>query len=66
MNTPGVTYQLQYGHLHHTLVEVRWLVFDDLNCDNLVRLHVLAFHDLTKCSLTEDIENEVPGMRVRM
>ena len=54
------TYEFQDGHLHHTLVEVRWLVLDYLHGDNLVRLHVLTLNDLTERSLAQDIQDQVP------
>ena len=59
-------YHLENGDLHHTLVKVRGLVFDDLDCDNLVRLHVLAFYDLAKRSLTQNIQNKVPSRVMRI
>lgn len=53
------TYKVKNGHLHHTLIEVCWLVLHDLYGHDLVRLHILAFNDLTKCALTENVENKV-------
>lgn len=54
------TDQLEDGDLHHALIKVGWLVFDDLDGYNLVGLHVLAFYHLTKGALAEYIKNEVP------
>jgi hypothetical protein len=53
------THQLQNRHLHHTLLKVSRLVLHHLDRDDLVRLEVLTFDDLTKRSLTEDVEDEV-------
>ena len=53
------THKLEDGNLHHRLVEVRGLVFDDLDGDDFVRLHVLALDDLTKGPLTQNVKNEV-------
>jgi hypothetical protein len=53
------THQLENGDLHHALVKVRRLVFDDLDRDNLVGLDILALDDLAKGALPQDIENEV-------
>lgn len=55
----GNTYQIQDRNLHHTLIEIGRSVFDDLDCHNFLRLEILAFNDLSKRSLAEDIENEV-------
>lgn len=58
----GITFLVQhsqYLHFHHALVEVRWLVLDDFNSNNLVRFHVLTLDDLTKGSLAENVEDEV-------
>lgn len=51
--------ELEDGDLHHGLIKVGWLVFDDLDGDDLVGSDVLAFDDLTKGSLAEDVEYEV-------
>ena len=50
---------LQDCNLHHALVEICGLVFDDLDGDNLVRPSVLALDDLAKRALTEHVEDEV-------
>lgn len=50
---------LQNRDLHHTLVKVRRLVFDDFDGDNLVCPSILAFYNLTECALTEYVENQV-------
>lgn len=56
-------YQVQYGNLHHALVEVCCSVLDHLDGHDLLRLQVLALDDLTKGTLTQNIEDEVsvPG-----
>ena len=56
----GGSHQVQYRHFHHTLIEICRPVLDDLYGHDLLRLQVLAFDYLTECSLTEDIEDEVP------
>ena len=53
------TYQLEDSNFHGTLIEIRRLVLDHLDSNNLVRPDVLAFRDLPERSLSEDIENEV-------
>lgn len=55
----AVTHHPQYLHFHHTLVEVRRLVLDDLDSNNLVRFHILTFDNLAESSLTENVKNEV-------
>ncbi len=55
----GRTYQIQDGHLHHTLIEVCCPVFDHLDGDNLLRLQILTFHDLTECALAENIKDQI-------
>jgi hypothetical protein len=51
------TYQVKNRHLHHTLVEVGSSVFDHLDSDHLLRLEILALHDLPEGALTENIKN---------
>lgn len=53
------TYQIQHRHLHHTLVKVSRLVLDDLDRHHFLRFHILTFHHLSKCSLPQDVEDEV-------
>lgn len=57
------SYQIEDGHLHHTLVKVGCSIFDHFYSHNLLSLQILAFYDLTERALAEDIENEVsiPG-----
>ena len=52
--------QIQNGDLHHTLVEIGSAVFDDLHGHNLLRLEILALDYLAKCTLAEDVKNQVP------
>ena len=51
------THQLENCDLHHTLIEVCWFVFYHLDGNNFVRFHVLAFHDLSERSLTENVQD---------
>jgi len=53
------TDQIEDGHFHHTLIKVRSPVLDNLDCDHLLRLEILAFDNLPKSTLPEDIENKV-------
>ena len=52
-------YQLKYGHFHHTLIKVRWLVFDHLHRNNLVCFHILTFDYLPKRALAQNVKNQV-------
>lgn len=52
-------YQVQDRHFHHTLVEVRGPVLNDLDSDHLLRFQVLALDHLTEGALPEDIEDEI-------
>jgi hypothetical protein len=54
------TYQVQYRHLHHALVEVCSAVLDDFDRNNLLRLEVLALDNLAEGALPKHVENEVP------
>jgi hypothetical protein len=53
-------YQVEHRDFHHALVEVRGPVLDNLDRDNLLRLQILAFHDLAESALTKDIQYQVP------
>ncbi len=53
------TYKLQYRNFHHALIEVCWLVLDNFNSDNLVRLRVLTLDDLTESTLTQNIQDQI-------
>lgn len=55
----GPTYQIEDGHLHHTLVEVGRLVLDDLDGHDFLCFEILALDDLAEGALTKNIENEV-------
>ena len=57
------TYQIQDGNLHHTLIEVGSLIFDDFNGYNLLCFQVLALDNLSKSSLAKDVKDEItiPG-----
>lgn len=59
MGSSKASYQIQHRHLHHTLIEIRRLVFDNLDSDNFLGLQILTFHDLPKGSLAQYVENEV-------
>lgn len=54
-----MTHQIEDRHLHHTLIEVCCPVFDDLDCDNLLRFQILTLDDLSKCSLSQHIQDQV-------
>jgi hypothetical protein len=58
--TKRATNQIQHRNLHHTLVEVCSLVLDYFNSHHFSCFEILAFHDLTKRTLAQNIENEVP------
>lgn len=58
-DTQQPTDQLQDGHLHHTLIEIGWLVFHHLNGHYFMGLHVLAFHHLTERALAENVQYQV-------
>ena len=53
------TDQFQDGNFHHALVEISGLVFNNLDRDYLMRLHVLTFDDLPESALTEYVEDQV-------
>ena len=55
------TYQLKNCHLHHTLIEVSRLVLDHFDSHDLMGFHVLTFHHLTECSLTQYVQDQVPS-----
>jgi hypothetical protein len=54
-----MAYQIKDGHFHHALVEVGCSVLDNLDCDHLLRLQILALDDLSKGSLTENVQDEI-------
>ena len=54
-------HQLEDGDLHHALVEVRGLVFDDFDGNDVVRFEVLTLDDLAKGALAEHIQYQVPA-----
>jgi hypothetical protein len=54
------SYQVQNRHLHHALVEVSSAVLYDLHGNNLLGLEILAFYDLSKCSLAQNVQYQVP------
>lgn len=56
------TDQFENRDFHHTLLKVRRLVLDDLDCDDLMRVHILTLDDLSECTLTENIENQISIM----
>lgn len=60
------TYQVQYRHFHHTLVEVCGPVLDDLDSDYFLCLQVLTFDNLAERSLTQHIQNEVSVLVPRL
>lgn len=54
-----MTYQVENRHLHHTLVEVRRAVLDNLDSHDLLRLKILTLDDLAKRALAEHIQDQV-------
>jgi hypothetical protein len=56
-------HHLKNGNLHHALIEIRRFIFDDLDRDDLVRLHILTLDDLPKGPLSEDVEDQVPAIQ---
>jgi len=57
------TDKLEDGDLHHGLVEVGRFVLDDLDGDDFMCPDVLAFDNLTKSALAENVEDEIPRKR---
>lgn len=55
----AVSYQVQDGNLHHTLVKVCCPILDNLDSDNFLCLQILALHHLAKGSLAKNIENQI-------
>lgn len=55
-----MTYQVKNRDFHHTLVEVRCPVLDDLDRDNLLRLQILTLDDLPERALAQHVQNQVP------
>ena len=53
------SYEIQNGHLHHTLIEVRRPVLDNLDRNNLLGPEILALDNLSKRSLAQNVQNEV-------
>ena len=49
----------QYCDLHHTLVEISGLIFDNLDGNDFICPNVLALDDLPEGPLTENIENKI-------
>jgi hypothetical protein len=60
------TYQIEHRHFHHTLVEVRCSVLDNLDCNHLLCLQVLAFYDLSKSTLTQYVQDQIPVLMPRL
>lgn len=54
-----VSYQIKDGNLHHTLVEIGSTVLDDLNCDHLLCLEILALDNLAESALAQDVQNKI-------
>lgn len=46
--------------LHHALIEIGGSILDNLDCDHLLRLQILAFDYLAEGSLAKNIEYEIP------
>lgn len=60
-----ISYQIQHGNLHHTLIEVCSPILYDFDRYNFLRLQILAFDYLPERALSEDVENQIsiPGCR---
>lgn len=58
-------YQIEDRNLHHTLIEIGCSVLYYLHSDDLLCFEVLAFDDLTECTLTQHVQDQipVPGLR---
>lgn len=52
-------YQVENGNFHHTLIEIRRTVLNDLDSHNFLRLEVLALDNLSKSTLTQHVKNKV-------
>ena len=53
------TYEIKNRNLHHTLIEVGRPVLDDLDSNHLLSLEILAFHDLSECTLAKNVQDQV-------
>ena len=53
-------YKFEDGDFHCPLVEVGWFILDDFDGDDFHRFHILAFHHLSKRTLSQNIQNQVP------
>lgn len=60
MHSFEATYQIQDRDLHHTLVEVRSAVLNDLHSNHFLGLQILTFDDLAECSLTQNVQDQIP------
>ena len=59
-----MTNQFENRDFHHTLLEIRRLVLDHLDGDNLVRFHVLTLDDLAEGTLSQHIENQISNRKI--
>lgn len=59
VRVPLLVELLQNCDLSPRLLEVGGVVFDHLDCDNVVSAHVLALDHLAKCALAKHVEDEV-------
>ena len=55
----GRTYQFEYGHLHHTLIEIGRFILDHLDRNNFMCFHILTLDHLAKCPLAQNIKDQV-------
>lgn len=55
-----LTHQFQDGDFHLTLIEISRLVLDHLDRKELVRSHILTLDNLSKSTLTENIQDQIP------
>lgn len=60
-----MTDEFENRHLHHRLLKVSRLVLDNLDGDDLMSLHVLTLDDLSKRSLSQHVQDQVPVLVFR-
>jgi hypothetical protein len=52
-------YNFQNRNFHGSLVKIRRFIFDDFDCNNFHRLHILTLDNLRKRPLSKNIENKI-------
>lgn len=53
---------VQDRNLHHALLQIGRLAFDDLDCNDLLRHHVLALCDLAKRAVAQNVKHEIAAL----